>query len=54
MSPFPGATPDADNAIEGIPLMTSVLWERTKRNPVPLALLFGFVLALITLRRRRR
>jgi uncharacterized protein len=52
MSPFPGATPDSINAIEGIPLMTSVLWERTKRNPVPLALLFGFLLALVTLRRR--
>ncbi len=53
-TPFPGATPDSSNAIEGIPLMTSVLWERTKRNPVPLALVFGFLLALITLRRRRR
>ena len=53
-TPFPGATPDSSNAIEGIPLMTSVLWERTKRNPVPLALLFGFLLALITLRRRHR
>ena len=53
-TPFPGATPDSSNAIEGIPLMTSVLWARTKRNPVPLALLFGFLLALITLRRRRR
>ena len=51
--PFPGATPDPSNAIEGIPLMTSVLWERTKRNPVPLALILGFLLALITLRRRR-
>ncbi len=54
MSPFPGATPDAGNAIEGIPLVTSVLWERTRRNPIPVAVVFGFLLALITLRRRRR
>jgi len=53
-SPFPGATPDTSNAIEGIPLVTSVLWERTRRNPIPVALVFGFLLALITLRRRRR
>ena len=52
-SPFPGATPDTSNAIEGIPLVTSVLWERTRRNPIPVALVFGFLLALITLRRRR-
>jgi carbon monoxide dehydrogenase subunit G len=52
-SPFPGATPESSNAIEGIPLVTSVLWERTRRNPIPAALVFGFLLALITLRRRR-
>ncbi len=52
-SPFPGATPESSNAIEGIPLVTSVLWERTRRNPIPVALVFGFLLALITLRRRR-
>lgn len=53
-SPFPGATPDMSNAIEGIPLVTSVLWERSRRNPIPVALVFGFLLALITLRRRGR
>ena len=53
MSPFPGATPDTSNEISGISLVSSVLWERTRRNPIPVALVFGFLLALITLRRRR-
>lgn len=53
-APFPGATPEPSNAIEGLPLLASVLWQRTRRNPIPLALVFGFLLALITLRRRRR
>jgi uncharacterized protein len=56
MSPFPGATPEPDSSSEiaGISLVSSVLWERTRRNPIPVALVFGFLLALITLRRRRR
>jgi uncharacterized protein len=44
---------EASNAIEGIPLMASILWERTRRNPLPVAVVFGFLLALVTLRRRR-
>jgi uncharacterized protein len=51
-APPPPAEPS--NAIEGLPLLTSVLWERTRRNPLPVALVLGFLLALVTLRRRLR
>jgi carbon monoxide dehydrogenase subunit G len=44
---------EGDNAIEGLPLVASILWERTRRNPLPVALALGFLLALVTLRRRR-
>jgi uncharacterized protein len=49
----PAREVEASNAIEGIPLVASILWERTRRNPLPVALVLGFLLALVTLRRRR-
>jgi hypothetical protein len=41
------------DAINGIELVASVMWERTRRNPLPVAVVLGFLLALVTLRRRR-
>ena len=49
----PAHEAEASEAIEGIPLVASILWERTRRNPLPAALVLGFLLALVTLRRRR-
>ena len=49
----PAHEAEASDAIEGIPLVASILWERTRRNPLPAALVLGFLLALVTLRRRR-
>jgi uncharacterized protein len=59
--PIPSAPPPPlmpppatqSNAIEGLPLLTSIFWERLRRNPVPVAAVLGFLLALVTLRRRR-
>jgi uncharacterized protein len=59
--PIPSAPPPPlapppltqSNAIEGLPLLTSIFWERLRRNPVPVAAGLGFLLALVTLRRRR-
>jgi carbon monoxide dehydrogenase subunit G len=52
---FAPPAPEAEGSepIEGIPLVASILWERTRRNPLPAALVLGFLLALVTLRRRR-
>jgi uncharacterized protein len=49
----PAQQGEAGDAIEGVPLVASILWERTRRNPLPVALVLGFLLALVTLRRRR-
>ncbi|MFL5831089.1 MAG: SRPBCC domain-containing protein [Solirubrobacteraceae bacterium] len=49
----PAQEAGASEPIEGIPLVASILWERTRRNPLPAALVLGFLLALVTLRRRR-
>ena len=54
-SPFPGATPPptASEPIQGLSLVSSVLWGRVKRNPAPaVALVLGFLLALRVFRRR--
>jgi uncharacterized protein len=59
--PMPSAPPPPlmpppatqSNAIEGLPLLTSIFWERLRRNPVLVAAVLGFLLALVTLRRRR-
>ena len=50
MAPPP---PTQGNAIEGLPLLTSIFWERLRRNRIPVAAVLGFLLALVTLRRRR-
>jgi len=50
----PPATPGAveTEPLQGLSLVGSVMWERTKRNPLPLVL--GLLLALFVLRRARR
>ncbi|HWE15022.1 MAG TPA: SRPBCC family protein [Solirubrobacteraceae bacterium] len=55
-SPFPGSTPppaSSSEPIQGLSLVSSVMWSRLKRNPAPVvALVLGFLLALRMLRRR--
>ncbi|MBV9919065.1 MAG: SRPBCC family protein [Solirubrobacterales bacterium] len=51
--PLAAPPPTQSNAIEGLPLLTSIFWERLRRNPVSAAAVLGFLLALVTLRRRR-
>ncbi len=40
--------------LEGVSLVSSVLWERVRRNPAPIAFLAGLLLAVLVLRRGRR
>jgi hypothetical protein len=47
--PPPAAAPSAE--LNGVSLVSSVLWARTRRNPVAVALVLGFLLALLTRRR---
>jgi uncharacterized protein len=52
-APQPGFNPPQPaEPIEGLSLAASILWERTRRNPLPL--IAGLVLALLLLRRARR
>ena len=54
-SPFPGATPPpaASEPIQGLSLVTSVVWSRVKKNPAPVvALVIGFLVAVGLLRKR--
>jgi uncharacterized protein len=49
-----GRPPQPAEPIEGVSLITSVLWDRARRNAVPIiALVLGFLLAVATRRRKR-
>lgn len=55
--PQPAAgSPQAGEPVEGLSLVTSVLWNRARRNPAPIAAIAGLLLLLLLaiLRRRRR
>ncbi|HEY6396341.1 MAG TPA: SRPBCC family protein [Solirubrobacteraceae bacterium] len=45
--------PAPSDSVEGLSLVGSVLWERARRSPAPLAFIAGLLLALILLGRRR-
>jgi carbon monoxide dehydrogenase subunit G len=53
-APAPPA-PQPSEPVHGISLVSSVLWARARRNPAPIAsMVFGFLVALVLLRRPRR
>jgi hypothetical protein len=47
-------TPQPAESLDALALARDVLWDRFRRNPAPVATVFGFVLALVLLRRSRR
>ena len=47
-------SPQAGEPIEGLSLVTSVLWNRARRNPAPIAVIAGVLFLLAILQRRRR
>jgi uncharacterized protein len=51
--PSAAQPPQANEPIQGASLVGSVLWERVRRNPSPIAFVLGLVLAFVLLRRRR-
>jgi carbon monoxide dehydrogenase subunit G len=46
--------PEPSEPVEGVSLVSSVLWNRVRRDPAPVALIAGLLLALLLLRRWRR
>jgi carbon monoxide dehydrogenase subunit G len=50
----PQRAPQPSQPVPGVSLMSSVLLDRVRRNPAPVALLAGLLLALLLLRRARR
>ncbi|MBV9467114.1 MAG: SRPBCC family protein [Solirubrobacterales bacterium] len=52
-APPPASPAQPNEPLEGGSLLASVLWDRARRNPAPLALIGGLLLVLLMLRRRR-
>jgi hypothetical protein len=48
-----GPPPQPAEPVGGLSLISSVLWGRVRRNPVPLGFIFGAVAALLLVRRVR-
>jgi carbon monoxide dehydrogenase subunit G len=48
------ARPQPSEPVEGVSLVSSVLWNRVQSNPAPVALIAGLLLALLVLWRARR
>jgi uncharacterized protein len=53
--PPPGPEePTQAEAVQGLSLLASVMWDRTRRNPLPALAGLGLLLALLMIRRARR
>ena len=46
--------PQPAEPVRGVPLVSSVLWDRVRRNPAPVAFVLGLLLATLLARRARR
>ncbi len=46
--------PQLAEPVQGVPLVSSVLWDRVRRNPAPVAFVLGLLLAALLVRRARR
>ncbi len=53
-APATGAAQPAGEPIEGLSLLSSVMWKRVRRNPAPVAIVVGLLVVLAIWRRSRR